>query len=175
VGEDKWMYEPMDASNDGLMNGWKWRVPNEAAVLQHDEVVATLERAVAKHPHTVFIACHFANCCSDLNRLGAMLDKYPNLNADMGARFAEISPIPRFMLQFFEKYQDRLLYGTDMDPNPEMYRVTFRILETEDEHFYPAYFSKYHWPMHAIGLPDAILRKIYRQNALRILSEPEGR
>ena len=169
VGEDKWMYQPMDATNDGLMNAWKWRVPNEPAVLQHDEVVDTLERAVAKHPRTLFIACHFANCCSDLNHLGAMLDRYPNLQADIGARFAEISPIPRFMNRFFQKYQDRLLYGTDMDPNPEMYRVTFRLLETEDEHFYPAYFSKYHWPMHAFALPDDVLKKVYRDNALRIL------
>jgi len=169
VGEDKWMYQPMDASNDGLMNAWTWRVPNEPAVLQHDEVVDTLERAVAKHPRTLFIACHFANCCSDLGRLGAMLDKFPNLYADMGARFAEISPIPRFMERFFQKYQDRLLYGTDMNPAPEMYRVTFRLLETEDEHFYPAYFSKYHWPMHAFALPNGILKKVYRDNALHVL------
>jgi len=134
-------------------------------------VVDTLERAVARHPRTVFIACHFANCCSDLNRLGAMLDKYPNLNADIGARFAEIAPIPRFMSKFFQKYQERLLYGTDMDPNPEMYRVTFRLLETEDEHFYPEYFSKYHWPMYAFDLPEPILKKVYHENALRILGE----
>jgi uncharacterized protein len=175
VGEDKWMYEPMDAANDGLMNAWKWRVPNEPAVLQHDEVVDTLERAVARHPRTVFIACHFANCCSDLNRLGAMLEKYPNLNADMGARFAEIAPIPRFMSKFFQRYQERLLYGTDMGPNPEMYRVTFRLLETEDEHFYPEYFSKYHWPMYAFNLPEPILKKVYRENALRILGENRTR
>ncbi len=169
VGEDKWMYEPMDQTNDGLMNAWKWRVPNEPGVLQHEEVIDTLDRALLRHPHTVFIACHFANCCSDLNRLGAMLDQHPNLYADMGARFAEIAPIPRFISQFFSRYQDRLLYGTDMDPQPEMYRVTFRLLETADEHFYPAYFSKYHWPMHAFALPDEVLKKIYRQNALKLL------
>jgi predicted TIM-barrel fold metal-dependent hydrolase len=169
VGEDKWMYAPMDATNDGLMNAWKWRVANEPAVLQHDEVVETLERAVARHPHTIFIACHFANCCSDLNHLGAILDRYPNLYADMGARFAEIAPIPRFMARFFEHYQDRLLYGTDMDPQAGMYRVSFRLLETQDEHFYPGYFSKYHWPWYGFGLPDEVLKKIYHHNAARIL------
>ncbi len=170
VGEDKWMYEPMDPTNDGLMNAWKWKVPNEPGVIQHDEVVDSLERAVKKHPRTIFIACHFANCCSDLNHLGAMLDKYPNLYADMGARFAEISPIPRFMGRFFQRYQDRLFYGTDMDPQPEMYRVTFRILETADEHFYPAVFGQYHWPLYGFELPDQVLRKIYRGNALKLLA-----
>jgi predicted TIM-barrel fold metal-dependent hydrolase len=169
VGEDKWMYEPMDQTNDGLMNAWKWRITNAPGVLTHDEVVDSLERAVSKHPRTTFIACHLANCCSDLNRVGAMLEKYPNLYIDIGARYAELSPIPRFVSQFFARYQDRIFYGTDMDPVPEMYRVTFRLLETADEHFYPVYFRKYHWPMHAWALSDSILRKIYRGNAEAIL------
>jgi len=170
VGEDKWMYEPMDHNNDGLMNAWTWRVRLDRGVIGHDEVVDSLERAVKKHPRTTFIACHFANCCADLNHLGTMLDQHPNLYADMGARFAEIAPIPRFMARFFQRYQDRLLYGTDMHPDAEMYRVTFRLLETEDEHFYPPYFSQYHWPHYGIGLPEPVLKKIYRENALRIFS-----
>lgn len=165
------MYEPMDKTNDGLMNAWKWRVPNEPGVLPHDGVVDSLERAVKKHSRTRFIACHFANCCSDLNHLGAMLDQYPNLYADIGARYAEISPIPRFVSQFFKRYQDRLFYGTDMDPEPEMYRVTFRLLETADEHFYAPSFWQYHWPMHALALPDEVLNKVYRANALKVLSQ----
>jgi predicted TIM-barrel fold metal-dependent hydrolase len=171
VAEDKWMYEPMDSQNDGLMNAWKWRVPNTPDVLQHDEVIETLERALKRHPNTTFIACHFANCCSDLNRLGKMLDAYPNLYADMGARFAEIAPIPRFMAAFLTKYQDRILYGTDMGPEPDMYRVTFRILETADEHFYPAYFNHYHWALHGFALEDGVLSKLYRDNAIRLLSK----
>jgi hypothetical protein len=62
-----------------------------------------------------------------------------------------------------------LLYGTDNTPVAEMYRTSFRILETEDEHFYPAYFAKYHWPSHALGLSDKVLKKIYRANALKII------
>ena len=77
------MYEPMDRYNDGLMNSFKWKIPNDPAVLRHDEVVATLDRAVKKHPRVTFIACHFANCCYDLSILGRMLDAYPNLNADI--------------------------------------------------------------------------------------------
>jgi predicted TIM-barrel fold metal-dependent hydrolase len=129
------------------------------------------ESLIAHHNQAdLFIAGHLANCCSDLNRLGAMLDASPNLYADIGARFAELSPMPRFVEQFFQKYQDRLCYGTDMDPAPEMYRVTFRLLETADEHFYPTYFAKYHWPMHAFALPDEVLKKLYRDNALKLFA-----
>jgi len=169
VGEDRWMYEPMNASNDGLMNSFKWRIPDDPNVLRHDEVVATLDRAVAKHPRVTFIACHFANCCSDLSQLARMLDAHPNLLADIGARYAETSPIPRYMAKFYTKYQDRLLYGTDMGLDPEMYRTTFRVLETEDEHFYAPQLFIYHWPLHGFALPDEVLKKVYAENASRLL------
>lgn len=171
VGEDQWMYQPMDRFNDGLMNAWKWKIPPSPDVLGHDEVVATLDRAVKRHRETTFIACHFANCCSDLDRLGRMMDENPNLLADMGARFAEISPIPRTVSRFLTRYQDRILYGTDMHPEAEMYRVTFRLLETADEHFYPAHFRKYQWPMHGFDLPNDLLKKIYRDNARKLAPE----
>ncbi|HZP84587.1 MAG TPA: amidohydrolase family protein [Chthonomonadaceae bacterium] len=174
IGEDLWMYEPMDSHNDGLMNAYQWKIPNDPSVLRHDAVVATLDRAVKKHPRTLFIACHFANCCSDLSILARMLDAYPNLYADIGARYGETAPIPRFMGKFFEKYQDRLLYGTDMGYDAEMYRTTFRILETEDEHFYAQDLFGYHWPLHGFGLKDRVLKKVYAENARKILKKREA-
>jgi predicted TIM-barrel fold metal-dependent hydrolase len=165
VGEDRWMYEPMDATNDGLMNAYRWRIAASPAILGHDAVVATLEGALQRHPRTRFIACHFANCCYDPSRLGALFDRYPNLQADISARFGETAPIPRFMARFYDRYADRLLYGTDMGMDAGMYRTTFRILETEDEHFYEQGLFNYHWPLHGFGLGDKVLRKIYAENA----------
>jgi predicted TIM-barrel fold metal-dependent hydrolase len=168
VGEDKWMYEPMDRQNDGLMNSYKWRIPDDPAVLRHDEVIATLERAIEKHPRVTWIACHLANTCYDLAIIGRMFDRFPNLYADIGARFGELAPIPRHVNAFFTKFQDRILYGTDMGIDVEMYRTTFRVLETEDEHFYPERISSYHWAWHGIGLPDPVLKKIYGDNARQL-------
>lgn len=172
VGEDRWMYELMDAHNDGLMNAYKWRIRKAPGVLSHDEVLATLDRAVGRHPRTTFIACHFANCCFDLARLGRMLDAHPNLYADIAARYGETAPIPRAMAKFYGAYQDRLLYGTDMGFAAEMYRTTFRILETEDEHFYAQDLFNYHWPLHGFGLLDAVLKKVYAGNARKMLHPP---
>ena len=174
VGEDRWMYEPMDQTNDGLMNAFTWKIPKEPGILGHDAIIATLARAVKKHPRTTFIACHFANCCYDLSRLGSLLDAYPNLYADIGARFGETAPIPRYMGKFYEKYQDRLLYGTDLGYAVEMYRETFRILETEDEHFYGHHVAGYHWPLHGFGLKAEVLEKLYAGNARRILKPVES-
>lgn len=50
-----------------------------------------------------------------------------------------------------------------------MYRRTFRILETLDEHFYDREYG-YHWPLYGFGLPDSVLKRIYRENALKIMA-----
>ena len=169
VADPYWMYEPMDARNDGLMNAYKWRIEVKPGVVDHGGLVKTLENAVAKHPKTTFVVCHFANCSHDLNLLGAMFDKYPNLYADISARYAETAAIPRFTAQFYEKYQDRLVYGTDMGTSADMYQLTFRILESADEHFYAWNHSSYHWPLYGLALNDSVLENVYHKNALRIL------
>lgn len=169
VAEPIWMYQPMDSTNDGLMNAWKWRLDNQPGIVDHDGMMRILENAAERHPGTTFIACHFANCSYDLSILGRMFDRYPNLFADISARYAETAPIPRAVAVFYDKYQDRLLYGTDMGMAGSMYRITFRILESADEHFYePGEFS-YHWSLYGFALPDQILQKVYTGNARRII------
>ena len=169
IADPYWMYLPMDEKNDGLMNAYKWRLDNQPDIVGHEGMLEILERGVKRHPRTIFVVCHFANCSHDLGRLGQMFDKYPNLYADISARYAETAPIPRFAGQFYEKYQDRLVYGTDMRFGTGMYRLTFRILESADEHFYAWERSSYHWPLYGLGLSDGVLRKVYRDNALKIL------
>ena len=168
VADPKWMYEKMDSTNDGLMNAFKWRLDNQPGIVDHDGMINILEETVKRHPGTTFIACHFANCSYDLNKIGRLLDKYPNLYLDISARYAEVSAIPRFTAGFFDKYQDRLLYGTDMGFSKEMYQFTFRILESDDEHIYSNYNS-YHWPLHGLNLSDKILKKIYFTNAQKLM------
>jgi len=170
VAEDAWMYLPADSANDGLMNAATWKVDlSKKGILNHDQLIATLENAVRENPKTIFIACHLANSCSDLSVLGRMFDAYPNLYADIAARYGEIAPVPRYTRAFMEKYADRLVYGTDMGMSPDMYRSTFRILETEDEHFYDRGNYNYHWPLYGLGLSDDLLKKLYNENAGKIL------
>jgi hypothetical protein len=126
-----------------------------------------LESTVQRNPNTAFIACHFANCSYDLSIVGEMLDNYPNLNIDMSARFAETCAIPRTTKAFYMKYQDRILYGTDMGRGENMYKMTLRLLETNDEHIYHPY-SSYHWPLHGLNLPEEVLENIYSKNALSL-------
>jgi predicted TIM-barrel fold metal-dependent hydrolase len=171
VAEDEWMYETTDSTNDGLMNAATWHVDmNKPGKLDHDALIKSLENAVRDNPKTIFIACHLANTCSDLRQLGKLLDKYPNLYADIAARYAEISPVPRYTASFFIKYQDRLVYGTDMGFDENMYKTTFRILESADEHFYETDMFNYHWALYGLNLPKQVLEKLYGKNAERIMN-----
>jgi len=172
VAEDAWMYEKPDATNDGLMNAAKWQVDmTKPGILNHDELVQTLENAVRDNPNTTFIACHLANTCSDLNMIARLFDKYKNLYADIAARYGEIAPIPRHVHAFMEKYADRLVYGTDMGYEHSMYMTTFRILESADEHFYEHDQFGYHWPLNGLALSDQTLRKLYSENGKRIMKK----
>ena len=168
VADPIWMYQKMDETNDGLMNAVEWRLDNQPGIVGHSGMVDILDRTVRRHPRTTFVACHLANLDYDLERLGRLLDALPNLYADFAARYAETAVVPRATARFFEKYQDRLVYGTDMGFDPDMYRTTFRILESEDDHFYAPMFN-YHWSYGGFGLPAPVLEKLYRANALAVM------
>lgn len=121
-----------------------------------------------KHPGTTFIAAHFGWLPNDLQQLAKLMEEMPNIIVEFGAVVAELGRQPRTALAFFEKYQDRILFGKDSWV-PEEYATYFRVLETSDEYF--PYHKKYHafWRMYGMGLPDDILKKIYYKNALRII------
>jgi uncharacterized protein len=170
VADPIWMYQPMDLHNDGLMNAFEWRLDNQPNIVKLAGMVDILERTAARHRKTTFVACHFANLDYDLTHLGEVFDRNPNLYADISARYAETAPIPRFAAQFYAKYADRLVYGTDMGFDTQMYRITFRILESHDEHFYETDQFSYHWPLYGLGLNDEILQKLYHDNAAKLLA-----
>ena len=170
VADPIWMYQPMDKHNDGLMNAFEWRLDNQPNIVKLAGMIDILERTATRHRKTTFVACHFANLDYDLAHLGEVFDRNPNLYADISARYAETAPIPRFAAQFYSKYSDRLVYGTDMGFDKEMYRVTFRILESQDEHFYETEQFGYHWPLYGLGLSDEVLQRVYHDNAARLLA-----
>jgi predicted TIM-barrel fold metal-dependent hydrolase len=170
VADPIWMYQKMDIHNDGLMNAYYWRLDNQPHIVGLFGMVDILEGTVQKHPQTTFIACHFANLDYDLARLGRLLGNHQNLYADISARYAETATIPRFTSQFYSEHADRLFYGTDMGFDTAMYGITFRILESLDEHFYEVEQFGYHWSLNGLGLSDTVLQKVYHENASKLLA-----
>ena len=120
------------------------------------------------HSGTNFIAAHLSWLGGDLGRLGRLFDELPNMHVGIGAVLAELGRQPRFAREWFIKYQDRVLFGKDSWA-PEEYHVYFRTLETADEYF--DYYRKRHafWKMYGLELPDDVLRKLYQENAVRLI------
>jgi len=175
VADPIWMYQKMDNNNDGLMNAYHWRLDNQPNIVDLPGMIEIFERTLAKHRNTTFVACHFANLDYDLAHLGEVLERHPNLYADISARYAETAPIPRFAAQFYAKHADRLVYGTDMGFDKKMYGTTFRILESLDEHFYEIEQFSYHWSLNGLGLSDAVLKQVYHDNAAKLLAARAGK
>ena len=133
-----------------------------------------------KHPKTRFVNAHMAMLYYDPAKVATLLDTYPNADVEISATVQDLGRAPRLWREFIIKYQDRVLFGTDGGPArgaDDFWTPHWRSLETYDEYFeHPAQMrtpggSPGHgrWNISGIGLPDAVLRKIYYQNALRHL------
>jgi predicted TIM-barrel fold metal-dependent hydrolase len=146
------------------------------------ELLAARNRVMARHPKTQFVTLHFGNFSENLQNVGENLDRYPNMFVDMAARIGELGRQPFTAKRFFDKYQDRILFGTDATPhgddfpqqvfNDQLYEIYYRFLETEDEYFdyAPAKIPPQgRWRIYGINLSEGILRKVYHDNAARLL------
>jgi predicted TIM-barrel fold metal-dependent hydrolase len=148
----------------------------------NEELLAARNRVMARHPKTQFIVLHVGNFAEDLQNVSDNLDRFPNMFVDIAARIGELGRQPRTSRRFFDKHQDRILFGTDATPhgddypqqvfNDKLYEIYFRFLETDDEYFdyAPARVPPQgRWKIYGINLPEPILSKIYYENAARLL------
>jgi len=170
TADPKPFWDPMDEKNERWLelatHDRRKRSDTDPAPWQ--QLIDEQHRLFKKHPNTIFINAHFGWYPNDLGKLSRLMDEMPNMYVEFGAVIAELGRQPKMAKKFFEKYQDRILFGKDSWV-PEEYATYFRVLETEDEYF--PYHKKYHafWAMYGMGLPDNILKKVYYKNALRII------
>lgn len=161
-------YEELQRHPDWSFHGRDY--PSDA------ELLAARDRLLARHPRTTFIGLHVGHASENLAAAAAALDRFPNLHVEIAARIGELGRQPRASQRFFDKYQDRILFGTD-GPQDALYPIYFRFLETDDEYFdygAGAVPGQGRWRIYGLGLEDAILKKVYAQNAERLLSLPPG-
>lgn len=131
-----------------------------------EELIAMRDRTVAKHPRIRFIACHLGNKGHDLASLAATLDKLPNLYVDISARDYEVGRAPRTAARFLGRCRNRVLFGTDMGHEENMFQAWWRLFETGDE-FIP---GRIWWRYYGLELPAPVLESLYRANARRVLN-----
>src|SRR5437762_8033729 len=192
AADPKAFWLPYDDTNERwkeLKDHPNWWFGDTNKYPSHEELLAALNRVIARHRETTFVCVHFANNAEDLDWVDRSLDQHPNMKADLAARIPEIGRHdPDKVRRLFFKHQDRIFFATDFQvydrltlgsggsgPPPtdedaaDFFQKHWRWLETNDRQFEHMTPIQGDWKINAIGLPAAVLRKIYFDNARRLL------
>jgi predicted TIM-barrel fold metal-dependent hydrolase len=192
VADPKAFWLPYNQANERwteLKDHRNWWFGDTNRYPAHAELLAALHRVIARHPQTTFVCVHFANNAEDLDWVEQSLETLPNMMADLAARIPEIGRHnAEKVRRLFMKYQDRILFATDFQvydrltlgsggsgPPPtdedaiSFFQKHWRWLETNDRQFEHMTPIQGDWRIDAISLPAAVLRKIYFDNARRLL------
>jgi len=193
VGDPKAFWLPYDDKNERwkeLKDHKSWWFGDPQKYPPWKELLESLNRVIARHPKTTFVSVHFANNAEELDWVDASLSRYPNMMADLAARIPEIGRHePEAVRRLFLKHQDRILFGTDFmvydrmilgssgnEPPPTdrdaeiFYEKHWRWLETLDRDWAHMTPIQGDWTIRSIGLPAPVLRKIYFDNARKLLA-----
>lgn len=163
---------PIDAHNERyeeLAAHTEWSIQNSP--VSKPSLLTQRDNVIARHPQTTFVCAHLGESGENLERASALLERCSNAYLDISARVSELGRQPFSARRFMLRHADRILFGTDLPPCVDMYRLYYRILETEDEYFeYPSHASRQgRWNVYGLNLPGDVLEKLYRTNALHIL------
>lgn len=167
-------FDPIDETNErweelGEHPDWAFTSPPFPPFM---EIMHAFKNLVTRHKSTTFIGAHVGCYGENLGWVGQMLEDCPNYYIDISARLGELGRQPYTARKFFIQYQDRILFGSDMGPDLDAYRLYYRFLETDDE------FFNYNtsdvpvqgrWYVCGLYLPEDVLKKIYSENARRVL------
>jgi hypothetical protein len=193
VADPKAFWLPYDEHNERwneLRDHKSWWFGDTNKFPAWKELLAALDRVIARHPGTTFVGAHFGNNAEELDWVDASLRSHPNMLVDLAARIPEIGRHdPEAVRRFFLEHQDRILFGTDFmvydrlilgssgnEPPPTdqdaevFYQKHWRWLETRDRNWAHMTPIQGDWTISSIGLPAPVLRKIYFDNARRLLA-----
>jgi predicted TIM-barrel fold metal-dependent hydrolase len=169
TAEPQEFFSPLDYHNERWLelNIFQGRFRPPDRFPSFEELMRQRDHMFAKHPKTRFIAAHFAWYGNDLKRAANLLDTLPNVVLEVAAVLYEFGRQPYAASRFFASYQDRIMFGKDTY-EPSEYPYYWRVFETHDEYF--DYYRDYHafWKLYGMALPDAVLKKLYYENALRV-------
>jgi predicted TIM-barrel fold metal-dependent hydrolase len=168
-----WM--PLDDKNPEIgyyRNNPQWHMYGRPDVPQKESILEARDRVMARLPKLRVVGCHLGSNEDDLALLAKRLDRYPNFAVDCAARVRYLASGDRNTVrEFLLKYQDRITYGTDSqigNDEEKAWESLSRRLEEEWQFFASAGEMKYrNRSVQGLGLPEPVLRKIFRENARR--------
>jgi len=174
TGDPEAFFDPVNGTNERYEEliehpDWSFSGPQFPSLRS---LLEARNRVFARHPQTTFVSLHMG-WPENLDWVAAMLDHYPNVQVEFGARETELGRQPRRTRKLFIDYQDRVMFGTDLHPEPALYQNYFRWLETADEYFPQFDTGQGRWNIYGLDLPDPVLEKIYHLNAEKVFGRFE--
>jgi predicted TIM-barrel fold metal-dependent hydrolase len=193
VADPKAFWLPYDSKNERwkeLKDHQSWWFGDTNKFPPWKDLLEALNRVIARHPKTTFVCVHFANNAEELEWVDQSLTRYPNMMLDLAARIPEIGRHdPARVRELFIKHQDRILFATDFqsldrlilgssgnEPPPSdadaevFFANEWRWLETKDKDWPHMTPIQGDWTISSIDLPESVLRKVYFDNARRLLA-----
>lgn len=194
VGDPKAFFEPYNDKNERwkeLKDHRSWWFGDTNKFPTFHGILDAMTRVIGRHPNTTFVCVHFGNNAEELDWIDRALAKYPNMMVDLAARIPELGRHdPEQVHRLFVKYQDRILFGTDFqslsskmilgssgsEPPPSeadaevFFAKEWRWLETRDKNWAHMTPIQGDWTISSIHLPASVLRKIYFDNAHKLLA-----
>lgn len=193
VGDPRAFWLPYNEKNERwteLKDHKSWWFGDPTRYPPRMELLEALDRVIERHPRTTFVCVHFANNPEDLEWVEQALDRRPNMHADIAARIPEVGRHdPEKVRRLFLKHQDRILFATDFmvynklilgsggdaeqptdEDGVEFYRKCWRWFETDDRNWAHMTPIQGDWTISSINLPAEACRKIYFDNARKMLA-----
>ena len=177
VADPPCFFRPITPENEHYMclskhPEWSFYRPG---LFSFEEHMRMQEAVIRDHPGTTFVVAHVGSYAENLGQVSRWLELYPNMYVDVAARLDQLGRQPYTARAFIERWQDRVMFGTDYEGwfpperTREFYHTHFRFFQTWDEYFdhpFPDFLGQ--WRICGIGLEEDILRKLYRDNARRV-------
>ena len=192
VADPKAFWLPYDDQNERwaeLKDHRSWWFGDPSKYPSREALLEARNRVIERHPETTFVCVHFGNNPEDIDWVAKSLDALPNMMVDIAARVPELGRHdPAKVRELFIKHQERIFFATDFmvydklilgsggdgaGPSDrdavEFYNKHWRWFETADEQFSHMTPIQGDWKIDAIDLPAPVLRKIYFDNARKLL------
>ena len=176
VNDPEEFWDPAQAPEWARAPGWIY----DDSFPSKESLYGECSRVLARHPGLRVIFAHFYFLSADLPRAAALLERFPGVHLDLAPgieMFHNFSAQPDQAREFFVRYQDRILFGTDLVEDSPLSRVEVirRCLETADTFPVPTDEPLF-WPDHrttlrGLDLPAAVLEKVYALNFRRLVGE----
>ena len=152
----------------------------------YEDLMDARDRFLAAHPQLPVVGAHLASLEWDVDRLAGFLDRFPTATVDLAARMAQVQHQSvrdhARVRDFFIRYQDRLLYGTDLTQGPdsdpsefraqaaEVWRSDWRYLATGETQRIDTLDAD----VPGLALPREVIDRIYWNNAARVFGLGEA-